>query len=76
MYFDKVKELIVDTLSLDEADITMEASLKDDLSVDSLDAMEVVLAIEEEYGITIPPETLATFVKVEDIVKYLESNVQ
>lgn len=76
MYFDKVKELIVDTLNIDEADITMEANLKDDLSVDSLDAMEVVLALEEEYGITIEPEVLATFATVEDIVKYLEANVQ
>lgn len=76
MYFDKVKELIVDTLNIDEENITLEASLKDDLAVDSLDAMEVVLALEEEYGITIPPETLTTFATVGDIVKYLEENVQ
>lgn len=75
MYFEKVKEIIVDTLNLNEEQITEGASLKDDLQIDSLDAMEVVLALEEEYGISIAPETLASFVTVSDIVKYLEENV-
>ncbi len=74
MYFEKVKEIIVDTLNLDEASVTESAALKSDLQIDSLDAMEVILAIEEEYGISIAPEKLTDFVTIGDIVKYLEEN--
>lgn len=74
MYFEKVKEIIVDTLNIDEASISETAALKSDLQVDSLDAMEVILAIEEEYGISIAPEKLADFITIGDIVKYLEEN--
>ncbi len=76
MYFEKVKETFVETLNLNGDDITEATNLKDDLQVDSLDAMEVVMELENEYGITIAPETIATFVTVGDIVKYLEENVQ
>ena len=56
MDFEKVKEIIVDSLSCDESQVTMEANLKDDLEADSLDAVEVIMALEDEFGIEIPDE--------------------
>lgn len=74
MEFDRIKDIIVDTLGLEEEQIKPEASLRNDLQVDSLDAMEVILALEEEYDITIPSEKLEDFACIGDIVKYIEEN--
>lgn len=74
MTFDKVKEIIVDTLSCEEAKVTLEASLADDLGADSLDAVEVNMALEEAFGISIPDEALADFKTIQDIVTYIENN--
>ena len=67
MYFEKVKEIIVNTLGCDEDKITMEATIADDLGIDSLDAVELVMAIEEELGVKIPDEELANMKTVKDI---------
>ncbi|MDY6038333.1 MAG: acyl carrier protein [Eubacterium sp.] len=72
MTFEKVKELIVETLSVDEAKITMEASLAEDLKIDSLDAVELVMALEEEYDIKLPDDVLKTLVTVSDVVKCVD----
>ncbi len=74
MTFDKVKEIIVDTLSCDEAKVTLEAVLTDDLGADSLDAVELNMALEEAFEISIPDEELANFKSVNDIVTYIDSN--
>lgn len=74
MVFDKVKEVIADTVNIDEADIKLEASLKDDLGIDSLDAVEISIALEDAFEITIPQEELANFATVKDIVDYIEAN--
>ncbi len=74
MTFDKVKEIIVDTLSCDEEKVTLEASLSDDLGADSLDAVELNMALEEAFEISIPDEELANFKTVNDIVTYIENN--
>lgn len=74
MTFDKVKEIIVDTLSCDEAKVTLEATLSDDLGADSLDAVELNMALEEAFDISIPDEELANFRTVQDIVTYIENN--
>lgn len=74
MSFEKVKEVIVETINCDEDKVTLEASLKDDLSIDSLDAMELSMALEEEYSITIAEEDLAGFVTVKNIVDYIDAN--
>ena len=74
MTFDKVKEIIVDTLSCEEAKVTLEASLADDLGADSLDAVELNMALEEAFAISIPDEELANFKAVSDIVTYIENN--
>jgi acyl carrier protein len=72
--FDKVKEIIVERLSVDEKDVTQEASFIDDLGADSLDTVELVMALEEEFGMEIPDEEAEKIVTVGDAVKYIESH--
>ena len=71
---EKVKEIIVDSLSCDESQVTMEASLKDDLEADSLDAVELIMQIEEEFEVEIPDEVASNMKTVKDIVDYIEAN--
>lgn len=73
MTFDKVKEVIVDTINCAEEDVTMEATLKDTLGMDSLDAMEVSMALEEAFNLTIDEEALVKFVTVKDIVDFIDA---
>ena len=74
MAFDKIKEIIIDQLALDEATvITMETSLTEDLEADSLDAVEIIMSIEDEYGIEIPDEVATEFKTIKDLVEYVES---
>lgn len=72
--FDKVKEIIVETLNCSAEKVTMEASLTEDLGADSLDVVELNLALEEAFGITIDDESLMAIKTVRDIVTYLEKN--
>lgn len=67
MIFEKVKETMVNTLGCDEAKITESASIADDLGIDSLDSVELVMALEEEFGIKIPDEELGNLKLVSDI---------
>ncbi|WP_249029230.1 acyl carrier protein [Tannockella kyphosi] len=73
MLFDEIKEIIVDSLSVDETLVTLDASLKEDLEADSLDAVELVMAVEEKLGIEIDDETAVTLKTVKDIVDYVAS---
>ena len=72
MYFEKLKEIMVNTLGCDEDKITMEASIAEDLGIDSLDAVELVMTIEEQLGIKIPDEELPNIKIVSDIVDCLK----
>lgn len=74
MVFEKVKELIIDQLDLDGSLITMDTDIMKDLEADSLDAVEIILAIEQEYGLEIPDDIAEDFTLVGDIVKYIEEN--
>ena len=71
MAFDKIKEIIAEQLGKDPDEITMETSFKDDLEADSLDLFELVMALEEEFGIDIPSEDLEKLATVGDVMKYL-----
>lgn len=71
MVFEKVRDIIVENLSVDADEVTLEASLTDDLNADSLDAVELNMALEDEFGIAIPDEALADFKTVGDIVNYI-----
>lgn len=72
--FEKVRDIIVDTLSCDADKVTLEASLADDLGADSLDAVELNMALEDNLGVAISDEELANMKTVGDIVNYLEAN--
>ena len=74
MVFEKIKEIIIEQLSVDEDEVTMDTNLMKDLSADSLDAVEIIMAIEDEYGFEIPDEDAEKFQTVEDLVKYVEEN--
>lgn len=73
--FEKVKAILVEQLSVDEDIVTPDARISEDLGADSLDVMELLMTLEDEYGIVIPDEELATFEKVADIVNYIENNL-
>lgn len=72
--FDTVKELIVEQLDVDPDAVTLDTDILKDLEADSLDAVEVILGVEENYGIEIPDEEAEKFVTVGDIVSYVESH--
>ena len=71
--FENVRDIIVETLGCEADDVTMEASLMDDLEADSLDAVELNIALEEELGISIADEDRPNMKTVGDIVRYLEA---
>ena len=72
--FEEVKAIIVDTLNCEEDKVTLEANIFDDLGADSLDAMELNLALEEKLGKTISDEQMAEIKTVGDIVMILEQD--
>lgn len=72
--FEKVKGIIVERLNVDEKDVKEDASFIDDLGADSLDTVELVMALEEEFGLEIPDEEAEKIVSVGDAVKYIESH--
>lgn len=73
--FEKVKELIIEELVLDEdIEITETTSLMNDLEADSLDAVEIIMALEDEFDLEIPDEAAEEFKNIGDIVKYIEAN--
>lgn len=74
MTFDKIKEIIVEQLGVDEDSISMDTNLMKDLEADSLDAVEIIMAIEEEYDFEIPDEEAEKFQTVADLVNYVEEN--
>lgn len=71
--FETIKELIVESLGIDEEQVTMEANFKEDLKVDSLDLFEMVMSLEEELDVEIPTEDLEKMGTVGDIVNYVEA---
>ena len=73
--FDKVKEIIVEQLGVAETAITPEASFIDDLGADSLDIVELIMALEEEFDIEIPDADAEKVVTVGDVVDYIKENV-
>lgn len=74
--FEKVKDLIVDQLGVDASKVTPEASFIEDLGADSIDIVELIMALEEEFGITISDEDAQKIRTVGDAVKYIEANTK
>ncbi len=75
MIFDEVKEILVEQLGVNEDDVELTSSLVDDLGADSLDAIDIVMSIEDEYSIEVPDETIEQMKTVEDIVNFIENNM-
>ena len=73
--FEKIRSIISEQLSIDDVDtITLDTSLTEELEADSLDAVEVIMALEDEFGIEIPDEEAEHFKTIGDICKFIENN--
>ena len=72
MVLEKVTEILCDKLDVDAEKVTMEASITDDLGADSLDVVDLVMSLEEEFDVEIPDEEVENIKTVGDIVKYIE----
>lgn len=73
MIFEKVREILIDQLDVEEDAVTMEASIASDLGADSLDIVDLVMSLEEEFDTEIPDEEIENIKTVGDIVHYLEN---
>jgi acyl carrier protein len=71
---DRVKKIVVEHLGVDEAKVTENASFVDDLGADSLDTVELVMALEEEFGIEIPDEDAEKITRVKEAVDYIDKH--
>ena len=74
MVFDKVKEIISRELNIDSSKVTPEAHLEKDLGADSLDAVEVIMALEDEFDMSVDDDALQTIKTVQDLVEYIEAH--
>ncbi len=73
---DKVTEILVDQLGVDEDDVTLEANFIDDLNADSLDIVELIMALEQEFDTSIPDEEAERIITVGDAVDYIRDHVE
>lgn len=74
MVFEKVREILVDQLDVEEDAVTMEASITADLGADSLDVVDLVMSLEEEFDCEIPDDEIENIKTVGDVVKYIEDH--
>ena len=74
MVFEKVRSIIMDQLDVEEGKVTMDAAIQDDLGADSLDVVDLVMSLEEEFDIEIPDDQVENIKTVGDVVKYIEEN--
>ncbi|MDE5654681.1 MAG: acyl carrier protein [Clostridia bacterium] len=72
MVLNKLSKIIADQLSMEQSQITNDTSLREDLQADSLDIVEIIMSIEEEFGIQVDDDDALTFKTVGDVVKYIE----
>ena len=71
--FEKMREIIAEQLGVEEDEITLDTSFKEDLGADSLDLFELTMALEDEYEIEIPAEELESIETINDVIEYLRS---
>ena len=74
--YDRVKKIIVEQLGVDEAEVTQDASFTDDLGADSLDNVELVMALEQEFSLEIPDEDAEKIVTVNNAVQYIQEHLE
>lgn len=75
MVLDKMKDILVEQLECDPEDITMESLLVDDLGADSLDAIDIVMSVEDTFKVEVPDENIEKIETVGDIVNYIEDHI-
>ncbi|MDE5582892.1 MAG: acyl carrier protein [Ruminococcus sp.] len=76
MTFDKLKNIIVEQLGVEEDDVKLEANIQDDLGADSLDVVDLITTIEDEFDVSIPDEVVEDIKTVGDIVSYIDKNAE
>ena len=74
MVFEKLKDIIVDQLGVEKDDVAMDANIQEDLGADSLDMVDLITTIEDEFELSIPDEAVENIKTVGDIVNYIEKN--
>ena len=74
MVLDKVKEIVAEQLDVDASEVVAEANIQDDLGADSLDVVDLIMSLEEEFEVEIPDDAAKNIKTVGDIVKYIEDN--
>jgi acyl carrier protein len=72
--FENIKDIVAEQLGINKDEIKPESNFKEDLKADSLDLFELVMALEDEYSVSIPSEELENIVTVQDVVNYIENN--
>ena len=75
MVFEKVREIICEQLDIAEEEVTMESNIADDLGADSLDVVDLVMSLEEEFDAEFPDENVESIKTVGDVVKFIEENI-
>lgn len=74
MVFEKIREILMEQLDVEESIVTMEASILEDLGADSLDIVDLVMTLEDEFDMEIPDEEIENIKTVGDIVRYIEDH--
>ena len=74
-HFDKIKEIVIDKLGVEEAKVTVDAKFIDDLGADSLDTVELIMQFEEEFGIEIPDDDAENLLSVKQAVDYIKEKL-
>lgn len=72
--FERIRELLAEQLDIDEDKITMDSDILEDFEADSLDVVDMVMTLEEEFGVEVPDEQIENFHTVGDVVRYVEEN--
>lgn len=75
MVFEKIQAILADQLDIEEESITEDSLLVEDLGADSLDAIDIVMSVEDEFGIEVPDEIIEKIESVKDIVSFVENNI-
>ena len=74
MVFERIREIICDQLDLEEDKVTMDSDIMEDFEADSLDVVDLVMSIEDEFGLDVPDDQIENFRTVGDVVRYIEEN--
>ena len=72
--FERIRELLAEQLDIDEDKITMDSDILEDFEADSLDVVDMVMTLEDEFGVEVPDEQIENFHTVGDVVRYVEAN--